>query len=329
MAQSPSAPPRSPGLKVKSKAADVEELVQHFRRDIGEAGVFIKTRKPLEQGTSLRFDYLLADGRSAIGGRGRVAWVRPERDAGGPAGMAIAIESIRHGAELLRRAVEVRDGAPSRFDSGPGGAAAPASTVSASPSILPDAADAGVSRAAPAVSEKPSIPAPELEMSRSSLPPPISAPPPAHSAGSSLPPPTRTASSTPPPLPPAGDGGGPGDDPFSDVEVPPHDPVPELREGGAHAEAFAADDSLDALAASTRPPEAEPELDGERSGDAGSGVGASARFALAPPSEVSGDRGLSIFVSVLFVVFLVAGVYVAVGGFDALPAPVREWFEGL
>lgn len=105
-------------LKVKYKSADVEDFIQHSGKDLSLLGVFIKTKKPMEEGVPLKFELQLADGTPVIRGVGQVAWRReiaPSDDL--PAGMGIKFIKLDSMSQsVVNRAVKLRGSAPSRYD---------------------------------------------------------------------------------------------------------------------------------------------------------------------------------------------------------------------
>src|ERR1700759_4640287 len=63
-------------LKVKYKSATVDEFIEQFGSDVSRGGIFIKTKKPLETGALLKFEFQLSGGVPLIPGVGRGAWRR-------------------------------------------------------------------------------------------------------------------------------------------------------------------------------------------------------------------------------------------------------------
>ena len=106
-----------PTLRVRTSCEHTVALVERYARDFGPGGVFVPTRGDFERGALVRFEYLLADGRCALAGEGRVVFRRREDEAGAQvAGVGIAFENLRQGDRaVVERMATVRGAAPSRF----------------------------------------------------------------------------------------------------------------------------------------------------------------------------------------------------------------------
>ncbi len=63
-------------LRIKFKSASLDEFISRYGVDVSPGGIFIRTKQPVEVGTSLQFDFTLADGTPLLAGLGTVAWVR-------------------------------------------------------------------------------------------------------------------------------------------------------------------------------------------------------------------------------------------------------------
>src|SRR4051812_15957949 len=105
-------------LKVKYKSATVDEFIEQFGSDISRGGIFIKTKKPLDTGALLKFEFQLASGAAVIHGVGRVAWRRAEERARTdlPAGMGIKFIKLDDQSRAVIERVEARHGMSSRFE---------------------------------------------------------------------------------------------------------------------------------------------------------------------------------------------------------------------
>jgi uncharacterized protein (TIGR02266 family) len=162
----------SASLKVKYKSTTISQFIQQFGLDISHAGMFIKTKAPLESGALIRLELQLSDGTPVIVGSGRVRWRRPTgSESQAPAGMGIEFTRLDpESRRFVDSIVDGREGRPSRFEQTEG-----AELAAASPKI--------------ASSSPPSAP-------------PISAPPPAGSNARAAPPPTSLPPTPPPPAPP-------------------------------------------------------------------------------------------------------------------------------
>jgi uncharacterized protein (TIGR02266 family) len=105
-------------LKVKYKSATVDDFIEQFGADVSRGGIFIKTKKPLETGALLKFEFQLQGGVAVIHGVGRVAWRRPEDKARAdiPAGMGIKFIKLDDQSRAVIERIEGRHGVGSRFD---------------------------------------------------------------------------------------------------------------------------------------------------------------------------------------------------------------------
>src|SRR5688572_20705164 len=83
-------------LRIKFKSESVEHFIARYGADVSPGGIFIRTRDPLGVGTSLRFEFSLADGQSLLAGHGTVVWVRePDQSrAGVIPGMGVRFDKL-------------------------------------------------------------------------------------------------------------------------------------------------------------------------------------------------------------------------------------------
>jgi uncharacterized protein (TIGR02266 family) len=73
-------------MRIRLKYADVATFVERFASHVSRSGIFIASRVPKPVGTVIRFEFLLADGKTKlIKGEGTVSWVR-EFDGENPLG---------------------------------------------------------------------------------------------------------------------------------------------------------------------------------------------------------------------------------------------------
>ena len=63
-------------LRIRFKTTSLDEFINRYGTDVSPGGIFIRTKQPVEVGTSLQFDFTLADGSPLLAGLGTVAWVR-------------------------------------------------------------------------------------------------------------------------------------------------------------------------------------------------------------------------------------------------------------
>lgn len=109
-------------LKVRFKSADLNEFIEHYSYDISKGGLFIKTKKPLEIGTLLKFELQLKDTSRIIEGVGRVAWCRRPNELESldrPAGMGIKfIKMSSESKAMVDVIVKSRGDGPSTYETG-------------------------------------------------------------------------------------------------------------------------------------------------------------------------------------------------------------------
>jgi uncharacterized protein (TIGR02266 family) len=89
-----------PGMRVtyedtSGQRADAEVL------DIGAGGLFVRCDRPLSEGKELTVELAFLGERDRLSALGRVAWVRPETGAEGPAGMGVRFVNVE--ATILYR----------------------------------------------------------------------------------------------------------------------------------------------------------------------------------------------------------------------------------
>src|SRR5205814_9473841 len=74
----------------------VDQFIARYGTDVSPGGIFIRTREPLGVGTSLRFEFSLADGQALLVGQGTVVWVREHDQArsGVVPGMGVRFDKL-------------------------------------------------------------------------------------------------------------------------------------------------------------------------------------------------------------------------------------------
>jgi len=84
-------------MRIRLKYADVATFIERFASHVSRSGIFIASRTPKPVGTTVRFEFLLADGKTRlIKGEGVVSWVR-EFDGEhplGPHGMGLRFNRL-------------------------------------------------------------------------------------------------------------------------------------------------------------------------------------------------------------------------------------------
>jgi uncharacterized protein (TIGR02266 family) len=120
-------------IKVKYKSTNMTEFVELIGGDVSRGGIFVKTKKPLEPGALLKFEFQLQTGEPMIYGVGRVAWRRTEEGsrANLPAGMGIKFIKLNGLSRSVIDRIEAKHGPGSRFDQIDG--AEIASSISSAP----------------------------------------------------------------------------------------------------------------------------------------------------------------------------------------------------
>jgi uncharacterized protein (TIGR02266 family) len=74
---------------------------------VSPGGIFIRTKQPVDVGTTLQFDFTLADGSSLLTGLGTVAWVRendPTRTNNVP-GMGLRFDKLTPESQLNHQTI--------------------------------------------------------------------------------------------------------------------------------------------------------------------------------------------------------------------------------
>jgi hypothetical protein len=96
-------------LRVRFKETTIDEYLARHGGEITEDHLFLPTNSPMEPGTHIRFELLLADRTAFLGGSAMVAGER--EDAQGRKGMVLWFETLDSDhAELVARLKTVGDG---------------------------------------------------------------------------------------------------------------------------------------------------------------------------------------------------------------------------
>ena len=111
----------------------MNEFVELVGGDVSRGGIFVKTKKPLEPGALLKFEFQLQTGEPMIYGVGRVSWRRTEEGSRPnlPAGMGIKFIKLNGLSRSVIDRIESKHGPGSRFDQTDG--AEIASSISSAP----------------------------------------------------------------------------------------------------------------------------------------------------------------------------------------------------
>lgn len=106
-------------LKVRFKSATLDEFVEQYSYDISRGGIFIKSKKPMNVGTLLKFEFQLKDESPLIHGVGRVVWKREAAEGEASPGMGIKfIKMDPDSRALVQQIVEERGNQPGTFEEG-------------------------------------------------------------------------------------------------------------------------------------------------------------------------------------------------------------------
>jgi uncharacterized protein (TIGR02266 family) len=160
-------------LRIKFKSASLDEFIIRYGADVSPGGIFIRTKQPVDVGTSLQFEFSLADGNLLLNGLGTVAWVResdPARANNIP-GMGLRFDKLssesQHNHQKILAEKARREGKASSTPYPPTAFVAPASRPSPPPEAKvvetpakpePSVSNLAVTRPAPAIVLK-SVPA--------------------------------------------------------------------------------------------------------------------------------------------------------------------------
>jgi uncharacterized protein (TIGR02266 family) len=159
-------------LRIKFKSASLDEFINRYGVDVSPGGIFIRTKQPVDVGTTLQFDFTLADGSALLAGLGTVAWVResdPARANNVP-GMGLRFDKLtpesQHTHQMILSEKARKEGKSLSTPYPPTSFVAPASRPSPAPEDLRTAteiaarmgqgsANLAVTRPAPSAPAKP------------------------------------------------------------------------------------------------------------------------------------------------------------------------------
>ena len=113
-------------LKIKFKSENLDQFIQRYSVDVSQGGIFIRTKKPLDVGQKLRFEFQLKDSSPLIMGEGVVMWTR-EKDPSRPdvaPGMGVKFEKLEGESRKTIETVlaEKKDADDERFGAAPAAA---------------------------------------------------------------------------------------------------------------------------------------------------------------------------------------------------------------
>ena len=162
-------------LRIRFKSASLDEFIGRYGADVSPGGIFIRTKQPVEVGTTLQFDFTLGDGAPLLSGIGTVAWVResdPARANNVP-GMGLRFDKLTPDSQHTHQMILVEKARqegkasatpypPTAFVAAPARVSpSPEATkpAEAAPKVEPGSANFATTRPAPAVVVKPAQPA--------------------------------------------------------------------------------------------------------------------------------------------------------------------------
>jgi uncharacterized protein (TIGR02266 family) len=134
-------------LRIKFKSASLEDFISRYGVDVSPGGIFIRTKQPVDVGTTLQFDFSLADGSPLLSGLGTVAWVRendPARANNVP-GMGLRFDKLtpesQHAHQTILAEKARKEGKPQGTPYPPTAFVVPASRPSPTPESARPAVD--------------------------------------------------------------------------------------------------------------------------------------------------------------------------------------------
>jgi uncharacterized protein (TIGR02266 family) len=68
----------TPLVRIKFRCASVESFIDKHHADVNSVGIFVRTRTPVSAGTTISFDFRLANEESLFMGTGVVVWARQD-----------------------------------------------------------------------------------------------------------------------------------------------------------------------------------------------------------------------------------------------------------
>ncbi len=80
---------KSASIRARLKYATEADFIAKYAPNISRAGIFVKTQKPREQGTRIKFEFQLTDGQPVMRGLGEVVWIRDAKAGDAAPGMEI------------------------------------------------------------------------------------------------------------------------------------------------------------------------------------------------------------------------------------------------
>ncbi|MBK6849145.1 MAG: TIGR02266 family protein [Proteobacteria bacterium] len=83
-------------VKIKFRCSTIDQFAERYAADVSDAGIFIRTPKPLATGTHVSFEFQYQDGSPLLSGSGTVVWVREHAPAqsGSQPGMGVRFDQL-------------------------------------------------------------------------------------------------------------------------------------------------------------------------------------------------------------------------------------------
>jgi uncharacterized protein (TIGR02266 family) len=85
-----------PLVRIKLKCPNLDSFIDKYQADVNAVGIFVRTRSPLAAGTTIRFDFRLADDSCIFRGTGQVVWARKDETLAPllDAGMMVSFDEL-------------------------------------------------------------------------------------------------------------------------------------------------------------------------------------------------------------------------------------------
>ena len=89
-------------LKIRFKSSSIGDFIAKHATDVSQGGIFIRTKKPLEVGTPLHFEFLMNDEKPLIDGDATVVWTRDGASSDDAApGMGLRFDKLPNASQTV------------------------------------------------------------------------------------------------------------------------------------------------------------------------------------------------------------------------------------
>ncbi|MBK8482294.1 MAG: TIGR02266 family protein [Proteobacteria bacterium] len=97
-------------VKIKFKCSTIDQFAERYAADVSDAGIFIRTPRPLATGTHISFEFQYQDGSPLLSGNGTVVWVREHNPASAAAkpGMGVRFDQLPPESRAMLQQVVAR-----------------------------------------------------------------------------------------------------------------------------------------------------------------------------------------------------------------------------